>query len=295
MNRSLTPEIPKEAYTPNEIANEIRQMRSELNEAFLVVEGIVDKRIYNQLVDEEICKIHVSYGKQNAICILDILEKDNFDGILAIVDADFDRLEKRNLDRTNLFMTDTHDLETMIIKSPALEKLLGEYGSINKISNKDVRQILIDSGIHIGYLRWVSEREKLSLKFEGLSFVHFIDNNTLIINVKLMIANVINKSVINKSQRHDLNIDILQKSMIQLSNLNNDPWDTCCGHDFTEILSFGLRKTLGTNNANDVKLEQIEKILRLSYEKAYFLSTQLYRSLKDWETNNRLFRIFPIE
>jgi hypothetical protein len=253
MNRPIKSSTPEEYPTPNEIANEIRQTRSDLNESFLVVEGATDKRLYNQLIDEGSCKVYVAYGKQNVICVLEILEKDSFIGVLAIVDADFDRLEGKLPDNCNIFLTDTHDLETMIIKSPALEKLLGEYGSVNKIIDKDVRQILLNAGIHIGYLRWVSERENLLLKFEGLSFGDFIDDSTLIITVKLMIS-----AVINKSQKHNLKIDTLQNSINQLCDSTHDPWDICCGHDLVEILSFGLRKAFGTNNANEVKPELIE-------------------------------------
>ena len=68
-------------------------------------------------------------SKQCAIEILEILEKSNFQRVLAIVDADFDRLENLANKRPNLLPTDTHDLETMLIKSPALEKVVAEFGS----------------------------------------------------------------------------------------------------------------------------------------------------------------------
>ena len=105
----------------------------------------------------------------------------------------------------NLFITDTHDLETMLLKSPALETLLIEFGSDTKIKElthqlgKSVRDILLDSGTPIGYLRWVSHKENLWLKFEGIVFKKFTDDKTLTIDIAKMIT-----TVKNKSERHDL-------------------------------------------------------------------------------------------
>jgi Protein of unknown function (DUF4435) len=53
---------------------------------------------------------------------LAILEQRGFQGVLAIVDADFDRLVPPTYQSLNLLLTDAHDLETMLIQSPALEK-----------------------------------------------------------------------------------------------------------------------------------------------------------------------------
>ena len=56
----------------------------------------------------------------------------------------FDILEGTVPLSQNLLFTDTHDLETMLLNSPALEKVLSEHGSETKINNfaKDIRQTL---------------------------------------------------------------------------------------------------------------------------------------------------------
>ena len=69
----------------------------------------------------------------------------------------------------------------MLLESPSLDKLLDEFGSEQKIarfteSNKtDVRQALLIAAGPIGYLRWASQRNNLSLTFEGIVFSRFID------------------------------------------------------------------------------------------------------------------------
>jgi hypothetical protein len=294
MSENNIQEISKD---PNIIANKVRQLRtqSKSKETILIFEGDIDQKFYNRFIDKESCLYFAPNGKGDAIHIFEILESYDLSGVLFIVDADFDRLEGKHQDKSNLFLTDTHDLETMILKSPALDKLLTEYGSIQKIKKiietrgKDIRQILLEAGVQIGYLRWVNEKDNLSLKFEGISFHEFIDENLLTLNLVKMII-----TVQNKSQRRDIKVEDIQERLSQLSNPDHDSWDVCCGHDLVCILSFGLRKALGTNNANAVTPEHIELDLRLSYEEAFFFDTQLYKSLRVWENTNHPFRIFKL-
>jgi hypothetical protein len=284
----------KQYLTPNSIANDIRMRRSLFKGTFVIVEGDTDQRFFNRFVGENLCQVVSAYNKENAIDILEILNNDRFDGVLAIVDADFWRIDGIECSRANLFLTDTHDLETMILHSPALEKLMSEFGSVDKIDDlikkrgKNVRQVLLDAGIPIGYLRWISNKENFYLKFENLDFRKFIDEKTLVINITNLIA-----TVQNISDRRDLSREDIKNSIDQkLIDNNCDPWEVCCGHDLTSILSFGLRRAFGSHYTKVVSSDLIEKSLRLAYEEGYFLLTNLYKSLKAWEESNQKFRIF---
>jgi hypothetical protein len=277
-----------------DIANEIRMARDVFSGTFLIVEGeTADLRLYGYYINRTLCRIIPSHGsdnKDNAIQALAILEGDGFAGVLAIVDADFWRLEGIQPDSPNLFITDTHDLETMVLKSPALEKLLIEYGSKGKIEKltqnlgKTVCQILLDAGSPIGYLRLVSRLQSLSLCFRGLTFSRFVDDRELTLEVSKLV-----EQVKNKSQGLDLDANVLVKAMANVADDDHDLWDVCCGHDLVGILSLGLRKALGSHKANDVKRETLEKFLRAAYEVSYFIETRLCQSLKDWEARNRPF------
>ena len=46
----------------------------------------------------------------------------------------------------------------------------------------------------------------------------------------------------------------------------HQPLDVCCGHDLVEILSFGLRETLGpaSTRALDVNPERVGQALRMA-------------------------------
>jgi hypothetical protein len=77
----------------------------------------------------------------------------------------------------------------MIIKSPAFEKILDEYGSERKIkafvkqAGADLRTALLKRIKPMGCLRWYSLKEELAFDFEGLVYSKFVDKNTLTLDV----------------------------------------------------------------------------------------------------------------
>jgi len=198
------------------------------------------------------------------IAVLSILEKEKFNGIFAIVDADFDHLESylEIHHIPNLLRTDTHDLETMLLNSPALDKVIAEFGSEDKIANfgRDIRTVLLADGIWIGYLRWVSLIDGLNLTFDGIKFSSFIDEKTLRIDQLKFI-----QEVKNKSQLHTLRSEDLQQRLTRQKRSEHNPWQICCGHDLVEILSLALRKAIGTAKPSDVEPNSLECNLRLAY------------------------------
>jgi len=280
----------KDQITPDRIANSIRLLRGDHEGVFLIVEGHSDKLIYERLVNKQEVRVTIASGKNNAIKALSILEKeDNFRRVVAVIDADFSRIEQQIPDSNNLFLTDEHDLEMMLIKSAAFDKLLKERGSEEKIKafTEDIRETLLKLGQEIGKLRWLSLRNKLDLKFEGLNFKNFIDKENLSINIDKLII-----SIKNHSQKPSLDEQQIKQDLSVISDENHDPWQLCCGHDFISILAIALCKVLGTWNANDVKTEVLERELRLAYELSYFYQTQIYQLMINWQSNHHPDQIF---
>jgi hypothetical protein len=278
----------RELTTPNLIADRIRLLRDDPQKTIIIVEGYSDQKFYDNLVKSESCQFVVADGKVNAVSAIIMLNQDHFQGILAIVDADFDRLEQQNQSIPNLLLTDDHDLEMMIIKSPALEKLLKERGSEDKIRsfNNDNRTFLLEEGRKIGYLRWLSLRENLSLKFEDLTYSKFVDKKTLIIDMVKLI-----NAVKNNSQQRQLDETVIESKIEVLEAISQDSWHICCGHDLISILSIALCKVWGTWNTKEVKSDILERELRLAYEKIFFTETNLYTLIQTWETKNKYYRV----
>jgi hypothetical protein len=282
----------REAITHEREANAIRLRRSTFSGTFLLVEGSTDKIFYERFVNKIACEVSSISGKPSSrlrvLKVLKILDDANFHGVLAIVDADFGRLKSPLSEVPNLIYTDTHDLETILLNSPALYKVVAEFGSEDKVANfeQGVRTALLEAGMPIGYLRWISQLDSLNLTFEGIKFSKFIGDRTLQTDEFKLI-----EEVKNKSQAFALKSRDLQQRLINQKSDNHDPWQICCGHDLVEILSLGLSKAIGSAKASDVTSESLERSLRLAYEETYFCQTQIYMSVKLWESENQSFRV----
>jgi hypothetical protein len=274
--------------TPAALANRVRQRRETYQGSLLIVEGASDAKFYGQLIDKACCQLlPPAQNRDKAIKILEILQEAP--GVIAIVDKDFDELNGTLPDMPNLFFTDTHDLETMLLKSPALEKLLGEFGSEDKLAKfeRNVREILLAAGSAIGYLLWVSLQDDLNLKFEGIDFPKFIDTATLTIDEAKLI-----EEVKKKSQKPGLKTPELQQRLDCQKAATHDRWQVCRGHDLINILAVGFRKALGSRGPNEVTVEILERVLRVGYEQVYFQTTQLYMAIDKWQIDHPTYRIF---
>ncbi|MCI0470690.1 MAG: DUF4435 domain-containing protein, partial [Candidatus Aminicenantes bacterium] len=269
----------------------VRMTRSLHKGAILVVEGDTDSRVYDGFIDCSACMIIPSHGKDNAINALKILENEKYPGILAIIDADFWRIDGIKPDSVNLLLTDTHDLETMILsKSKALGKILGEFGSKYKISKfaSPIDVALCKNALPIGFFRWISSETKdnLNLKFKGISFEKFVDETKLEINIDRLIAEV-------KRNSGDKNID--EKSITikitSLMNENFDPWQICSGHDMVQVLAIGLRYIFGNKKAEPITAEILEGVLRITYEYSEFCLTGVYMAIREWENRNSPYKV----
>ena len=138
-------------------------------------------------------------------------------------------------------------------------------------------------------MRWISQCDELNLSFKDIRFSKFIDAKTLRIDELKLI-----QEVKNKSQAFSFNDRHLEQRLIDQKSDEHDPWQVCCGHDLVEILSLGLRKTIGSNRSTDVEPTNLERNLRLAYEEIYFQDTQLYALIRAWESNNPSFQVLQV-
>ncbi len=294
--------------TPDRVANSIRLQRSQYQGSFLLVEGKKDKVFYKRLIDKNECRIQVPFqkdNKNNVIKVIYILsEPENlFAGVLAILDADFSLIENDTPKNPNILLTDSHDLETMLIDSPGFDKLINELVTEKKLDGfidkrgQDIRNALIDMGKYLGYLRWISQRNDYRLNFNELKFKKMINIKDFTVVAFDKIITIVKNNTVSKSssERKNEKYRIDEKSIEyeakKLIASNGDLWQICCGHDLICILSIGLRRFLGNYDVKEVDPETIERELRLAYESKYFEETTLYESIVKWEKINSPFKI----
>lgn len=273
-------------------ANEIRLKRQSHTGAFLVVEGRDDRLFMERFTCAELCKIEVAQGKENVSAVLDVLNEKSFPGTLGLVDSDFDRIRYVGSSEQNLVRPEYHDLETMLLCSPALGRVLVELGSQQKIEafDDDILAALMKRALPLAYLRLFSLKCELNLKFEGLNHSTWIDRASFECSTKRLI-----QEVKNRSKRHDLSSDSLEKAIARMNYDDHDPRELCNGNDLIEILSIGLRGKLGNRQASEVSGTVLKRYLRLAYSEEDFRRSKLRKAIRDWEARELEFRILKAQ
>ena len=285
----------KQYITASSIANAIGMKRSKHKGAFLVVEGITDKRVYGLVVESRTCEIENGHGIERAVEVIRILNGDSFSGVLAVLDADFVHITHTRVTDDNIVYTDLHDLECLLLRSPAFERLLEEFASEERVSaysaaHGDIASHLASIASRVGCLRLISLKDGLELKFEGLKFRKFVSFPDLAIDIAEMV-----RAVLNNSQKHQLDARALSRQVESEERVCHDRWQICCGHDIMEVLSIAMRKQFSGKSGGDVDVSTLECSLRLAWDPLHLEDTQLYRDILDWERSNPGFQVLKRE
>jgi hypothetical protein len=262
---------------------------------FLLVEGGSDERFWLARIDTRACQVRAMGGRERVLAELAIVRSEGRTGFVAVLDADFDRAEGALTDDPDITWTDHHDLEALLIASPALEKVLVEVASRKKwedfeSAERAIREALVERGVEIGRLRWLSRREGLKLTFRKgkdgdfhfLEYGKFCDRTAW----KLEPAKLV-KTVLDFSSQPKLDAADLLRKMKALPPV--DAWQLCVGHDLAGLLAVGLRSKLGNRN---LSIDELQERLRLAFERAHLEATEMFAALRSWEQRNAPFRIF---
>lgn len=279
------------------IANEICMNKKYHKGAIVLVEGPTDKSLFNKFVENKCCYIKDATGKQKVIKAIPIIKerKPNLK-IFGIVDSDFYRLDDKDINR-DILITDTHDIETMMIKANALDNVVKEYANEVKLkdffekNDKNIRELLLESSIWIGYLLWISQKG-FPLSFKDLDFKKFIDNKNLKFNLECFIFEILGK---NGNCQYDA--QTLINKLKEVSDPAHDKWQVCRGHDMVKILSLGLQYIFGICDCKKLNEQDLHDIIesRLieGYDLSDFIETELYNSIKIWEIENNQVTLNP--
>jgi hypothetical protein len=279
-----------DAITPNAIASEIRLLREDCGYqgVFVIVEGETDVVFYSNYIDISNCQLRALGDKSKVLELIGIMEHEGDIGCIAIVDADYFNITKEGLTSASIFMTDTHDVETLIFMSPALEKILREYISIDKLDNFaekhiDIRYSLLKIASSLGIIRWVNYRWDMGVCFYMDSFKKIpiewheaIDIHKFIVDNGKLIDIIFNGDYQFKKR-------FIQK--IKITDVNGiDNLDLCNGHDVIYVTVFFIKNHGKQNLATNLDVFILSRNLRLAYEDSYFRNTRLYSSLLDWQS-----------
>lgn len=275
----------KECLSKSDVIGSIRyQLRhpSGDSKVWVIVEGETDQKLFMKLIDGDSVEVEISHGGLSSLLdIVSVLLKET-NRILGIRDADFLHLDAKNEIAKNIFLTDFHDVELMIISCDnAYLAVVAEY--LNRENDPlSLRDKILKSNAFIGGLRWINNTDSLELNFQGLRFGSFYNGKTVVLDEEKCLQVILERSP-NKKKK------ISKEEILLKINNVSDFFNLCTGHDFQK--AFAL--CVNSNSRKCVSDVDIGKAFRLAYGFEDFKKSKLYRQLKEW-ANSQSMSLFKL-
>lgn len=276
---------PLEFTSPEILASEAQLLRSVTSAGLLFVEGHTDLtfwrsrvRTQTELVDTE--------GKHNLLGAIDILDGEGFVGALGVVDDDRDSLQGITPPSPNLVVTDTADLECLLLRSPAWHRLVAEFADRDKVKafereHGELRDALLDRGLIFGRLRWALRRaEQGTGQLEKPT--RFIDRTRWVVDRDALYAAAVEAT--------PLSLDALTAHVAALPPA--DPWRVCRGHDLIKLLLIGLQHVFGpAPGIRNISERALMQVLRSGFDDASLHATRMWADMCAWEDRHPHYRM----
>ncbi|MFK4017569.1 DUF4435 domain-containing protein [Cobetia marina] len=255
----------------------------------IVVEGTTDIRLFRGFFENEDIKLEPMDGKKPLLKVMRSIVQEYPGKVVAICDADFDRLFDTHLsyEELSVYATDWHDSEMMMLNSGALISFVNEYSKPEsvRLARNELLNNATEAAYDIGMLRYINEFFSLNLNFKGLKFSDFILVNGF--NVRCDVSRLIDILVQRSS-----NITIRDGGdflLYYVDNFSKDisPLHICCGHDVANVISCLYRQPSISYDPN-INVHSVERSLRLSYVDTYFFQTELYQNINNFLSMGRV-------
>ena len=265
--------------SPGILVAEITMSRMSHDGAFLLLEGKDDIRFWRSRCHSN-CELVDGEGKPNVVGAIRQIDTARIRGALGIVDADYELPTSPRTESDNLLYTDAHDLECLLCRSSALDKVLAEHGDAAKIqrfehdAGIDVRTALLERALAFGRLRRAA-CARPAIALHGMAPPRFVDENTWKVDGEKLIRETVSDA------------DARAAIKMRLAQLPDaDPWYVAHGHDMVEILRTGLRRVLGSLHTR-IEAKDVAGLLRAGMSPEALRKTGLGAGVYSWQAANR--------
>ncbi|ENQ3208144.1 DUF4435 domain-containing protein [Enterobacter hormaechei] len=249
----------------------------------VVVEGITDIKFFNAYrLDNRLIYESPENGKREVISAVNELRQAGNDAVYGVCDADFDGLS--GITYEGVFYTDAHDLEMMLVKGGVVDKFIMSHtkrtlvqGNLAESFCREVKENILCACYRVGLLKWYSYLTRSKLIFKGMNFREFItiNGNEVIMDEIAFVRHILSKNrAFSRLDEYELH-----NEMRKLEIMSPEHFSICNGHDFTSILKMLYETDLSVNK--NMRLDEIDGYMRMSYDQPTFKTTNLHSSLKN--------------
>jgi hypothetical protein len=271
-----------EYQTAKIIARDIRMRRQVHRGAFVLVEGETDVLRFKKFFSDKVMFVS-TFGKPKMLTVVEQFYEDGFEGVVGLVDSDFDRIEGTIKNHEGLCYSSYHDFDMDLICSNALTRYLDEVADkakLTKIGGGDsVANIVIDLLSPISALRFANQRHSLRYNLQNIKHDDFCDGYSCDIDrlVDHVSSGRFNTAVHKK---------FLKEKIVESCCLDHSPLQLTSGHDFCAVLGIALRDKLGSRRIPQTLRGEVETHLRLTYDRADFEVSCVKSFCAKWQLEN---------
>ena len=250
------------------------------HKVLLLVEGTADIEFLFPFINGDICEIRCAGGCSNVEKVIKVIRNVTGDKIkcLAIIDADFSRLENRKPVVDDLFYTDTHDHEMMCIAcSNALKNLFEGFAIPYK---KEIMNTIYEDLRYLSYIKWYVHQ---NYSYYNTQSHYHVDD----VNVNGMSTKELRSLcyLVNEIQRYSpnctgLTVEVVKGFMKKHKGCKNS--EITNGHDFLQR----VKQYLWDEYKISKNEEEIRHLIHAYFTFNSFTKTNLYKSIVDWEERN---------
>jgi len=258
--------------------------------SFLLLEGSTDIKRFSKFINSTACSTVNSYGRENALKALDLLDDEGFEGVLAIVDADFDRVVKSLWLHEAVIYSESHDLDLDWAQPEVVGRYLTEVGDPKKSilfgSTESIIAVLVEGLRPVSVARLLNKRGTIRHKLSDVDIMGCFVG--LAVDLFKYVEHVCSKrGIADVKEQQELRENISHA----LAREIHDPFQITNGHDFNCALGVALRSELGSRRDVHTWASEIELGIRLAYSRDDFCRSAIYRSIKAWEAQNSSYRV----
>jgi hypothetical protein len=203
------------------------------------------------------------------------------DGVLGLVDDDFDTLTGAPHAVPNVVSTDPRDLEGILMRSAALEKTLAELGDAARLEaflareGGTVRDALLIRADIFSRIRWLNYLQPTRVNLDPLRPGRFCNHATWTYDLPAIKFEAVRLGVATNAAALDQMLAALPAA---------PAWHIVRGHDLVAVLAGGLHSVLGTSRPG---ISVVEMTLRASLEQIELCGTSVWAAIKAWEATNQ--------
>jgi hypothetical protein len=244
------------------------------------------RRLYKKFFDTSTTTVEYISGGVGRLeqCVQELSGK--FRLVIGIRDADFVRLSGISYNNHNMFLTDCHDMEMIILNhEKTLSAILHEYLDESREQHLEFRNHLMQMILPLSCLKWLNITASLGLPCAESRFIDLLMWKERHLNIREFLRRVLQKTTAPISLSQE---ELLEKIQ-EIENYVLDIMQITNGHDLLAAFAEYFRKH---EIRKGISQERLEEACRIAFDESAFKSTYLYADLRSWQEINktRLFR-----